>query len=310
MNLHRFCWIHIFLSLLTGVACEKVSHPKPAPMEVRVDLAPPGKIPVAFAPGVVSTADHEYSIAVSTDFEEIFFTRHINDYSHIYMLKKQKEKNYLLTMAPFSGNYADYDQAFSPDQSMLIFASDRPKAGTPFVGDIWFVTREGDGWSEARGAGHQVNTPGNEACPSLSEGGTLYFHAVYDRGMGGSDIYAADCVDGKYGKPRCLGPKVSTEEDESNAFIAPDESYILFGSNREDSLGAGDLYVCFKNDEGKWTDAINLGAPINTASFEYCPSVSPDGKFLFFTRIVEGDKRHGDIFWVDAALLHGLYPGE
>lgn len=55
------------------------------------------------------------------------------------------------------------------------------------------------------------------------------------------------------------------------------------------------MYISF-NKNGTWTKAINLGPKVNTEKTEMCPSVSPDGKYLFFHRGGEDD---GDIYWID-----------
>ena len=267
---------------------------------------PPRKTPEIFAPGIVSTLAHEYSFTVSPDGSEIFFTRHIGEYSHIYYTQIENGRWTEPRLASFSGKFADYDQCFAPDGNSIYFVSDRPRPGTPFIGDIWFVTRTKNGWSSPQNVGSPVNTDQNEACPSLTNDGTLYFHAVYPDGIGGSDIYASKFIDGKFSKPANLGSAVNSTYNDSNAFIAQDESYIIFGSGRPGDLGNGDLYISFRDKYGEWTEAIHMGDRINSEHFEYCPSVSPDGKFLFFTRIDTSLNRKGDIYWMDAGIIEEL----
>ncbi len=67
-------------------------------------------------------------------------------------------------------------------------------------------------------------------------------------------------------------------------------------SGRPDSLGQGDLCVSFAGKNGPWTNDVHLGESINTKDNEYCPQMTPDGKYFFFTR---GE----DIMWVDARVL-------
>ena len=89
----------------------------------------------------------------------------------------------------------------------------------------------------------------------------------------------------------------------AHAFIAPDESYIVFDSdNRPGGQGGeGDLYVVFRNPDGSWSDAFNLGDTINTPGTNFCPMVSPDGKYLFYAA-------SRDIYWVSAEVIHRLRP--
>jgi hypothetical protein len=66
----------------------------------------------------------------------------------------------------------------------------------------------------------------------------------------------------------------------------------------------GDLYVCFRQPDGTWTDRVSLGEPINSKALERFPTVSPDGKYLFFTRWTpEHDE---DVFWVSAGIIEQL----
>ena len=97
---------------------------------------------------------------------------------------------------------------------------------------------------------------------------------------------------------------VSTEKYEYNSFIAPDESFLIFTSHGwGDSLGEGDLYVCFRREDGTWTRARNMGPGVNSSALDYCPSVSPDGKYFFFSSRRSGNE---DIYWVDAKIIENL----
>ncbi len=80
-----------------------------------------------------------------------------------------------------------------------------------------------------------------------------------------------------------LGIPLNSSAQENDFYIAPDESYIFFSRNA--TGGAGDIYLSFKKDNGKWTNPKNLGAPINKpgAFWEYGQFVSNDNKYLFFT---------------------------
>jgi hypothetical protein len=92
-------------------------------------------------------------------------------------------------------------------------------------------------------------------------------------------------------------------------YIAPDESYLLYsmaGNTNDDST---DLFISYRMSNGKWSSGRNLGANINSpGSYDLCPKVSPNGKFLFFI-----SRRNGpdfQIFWVDAKIIEELNPKE
>jgi hypothetical protein len=64
-------------------------------------------------------------------------------------------------------------------------------------------------------------------------------------------------------------------------YMDKDESYIIFPEIKN---GAGDLYISYKKTDTSWTNPKSLGSLINTSDWEYAPYVSPDNKYLFFSR--------------------------
>jgi hypothetical protein len=79
---------------------------------------------------------------------------------------------------------------------------------------------------------------------------------------------------------------------------------MIFGSHREGGYGQVDLYVCFNDGKGNWSDAYNLGKDINTKYFDFDPYISPDEKFLFFSRREKWkDAQFSDIYWVSLKIL-------
>ena len=80
--------------------------------------------------------------------------------------------------------------------------------------------------------------------------------------------------------------------------------YMIFASvNRANGFGSGDLYVSFKDEFGKWKNAINMGEKINSKGNEICPSVSLDGKYLFYTSNRSGKSR---MYRVAAQVIENL----
>jgi len=238
--------------------------------------------------GFISTHINERDFALSPDGKEIYFTitSPRSDIQTIVYCKLLKEGEWSKPeVVSFAGTYNDLEPAFSSDGKTLYFASNRPQEGTtPKDFDIWKVTREGSGWGTPVNLGAPVNTPSDEFYPSLTKTGHLYFTASYKgQGMGREDIYRAEWKDGKFQVPQALDSAVNSKVDEFNAFISPDEDYILFTCyGRRDDAGGGDLYISEKDASGKWTQARCL-TEINSRYLDYCPYVSPDGKKLFIT---------------------------
>ncbi|MCU0439095.1 MAG: hypothetical protein MUC49_14450 [Raineya sp.] len=240
-----------------------------------------------FLPNHVSTNLYERDMALAPDGKTMYFTIQLSSgFQSIAMCTKDKKGKWTTPeIAPFSGMYSDLEPAFSPDGKKLFFASNRPITGTNHKDfDIWYIEKNGEKWSEPVNAGSSVNTSSNEFYPSVSQKGDLYFTATKDSlSVGKEDIYKAEWKNGKYANITLLDTEVNTKTYEFNAFVAPDESYIIFSSyGRKDDKGRGDLYMSIKDTNGKWRRAVNLSI-INTESLDYCPFVSPDGKTLYFT---------------------------
>ena len=152
--------------------------------------------------------------------------------------------------------------------------------------DIWYVTRKSskDSWSKPINIGSPINTSANEFYPSVTEKGDLFFTAQYKDSKGKEDIYVSRLVNGKYTKPVSLGSAVNSAKYEFNAFVAPDESFIVYTSyGRKDGFGGGDLYISRKDDKGNWLPAENLGKQINSNKIDYCPFIDISTNTLYFT---------------------------
>ncbi len=185
--------------------------------------------------------------------------------------------------ASFARRYNDIDASIAPDGSRLFFCSNRPLSGTGDPKedyDIWMCERKGDTWGEPVHLDSTVNSDRDDFYPTISKEGTLFFNSQR-AGVGTNDIYTLKFADGKFQKAEKLGPEVNTEFREYDAFIAPDESNLVFTSERS---GNADLYVSFRKRDGSWTAAKSLGIAVNGPGPEFSPFVSPDGKYLFFTK--------------------------
>jgi len=113
---------------------------------------------------------------------------------------------------------------------------------------------------------------------------------------------------------------INSDFIEYDPYVAPDESLLIFGSDRPGGYGSSDNYICFSTEEGAWTSPINLGLPFNSPSFDLCANGTPDGKYFFFTsgRTTDVDKgqigrkpdqepvEDADLYWVDFSFIDDL----
>jgi len=272
---------------------------------------PPGKTAELFAPGIISTLEMpEMCAAFTKDGKEFYYNAQNKDRWTIFMTREINGRWTKPKPMSFTAGFTDRDFAMSPDGMKIYFGSNRPhekNEGPLSALDIYMTERiDGMMWSEPKNIGTVVNSDLGENYPSVARNGNLYFFANRAGGFGGCDIYISRYIDGRFLPPENLGSAINSTQNDWDAFVAPDESYIIFSSqNREDTLGGQDLYISFRNKDGSWTVARNMGPNINSESGEICPSLSLNGKYLFFT-----SRRRGkaDIFWIDAKIVETYKP--
>lgn len=213
----------------------------------------------------------------------------LEEKSVILKILKENGEWSRVDIASFSGKYKDLEPFLSPDNLKLFFVSNRPIHADSTSSkdmDIWYVERASliSKWSQPINIGVPINTDANEFYPSIAKNGNLYFTSVGHNAIGEDDIFVSEYNNGKYSKPVGLKGGVNTKSYEYNSFISPNEDYLIFGGyNRKDGLGSGDLYISFKNDDGSWTQAKNMGDQINSKYMDFCPFVTQSGEHIYFT---------------------------
>ncbi len=100
---------------------------------------------------------------------------------------------------------------------------------------------------------------------------------------------------------RNLGPMINSRYPDFGPVITADESQIFFTSRRPGSLGEiaadgfypEDIYTAYRDENGKWQKAENIGKPINTEEHDATIALSADGRMLFIYKA----QNNGDIFF-------------
>ena len=345
MRIERLCLLAVFAvqSAHTGLSAQSQAPGGPEAIPgasgAYLGQSPPGDTPVLFAPGIVSTGMLDRDIAMMPDGSEIYFgvAGPAYAFSAIMVTRRLPDGRWTAPeVAPFVAPYParDLEAAISPDGKRLYFLSDRPPAGSdgPYGNsDIWVVDRTGGGWGEPYNLGAPVCSADQEYFPSVTRDGTLYF-TRQKKGERGNFIYRSRLVDGKYAEPEKLPGQVNAGPAQFNAFVAPDESYLIVAIvGRPDAIGRSDYYVCFRSTDDSWSEPVNLGPKINVPDAEgYSPYVTPDGKYFFFmsnrsagleqmrgrrlsrteTQRIHTSPGNGsaDTYWVEAAFIEALRP--
>lgn len=110
------------------------------------------------------------------------------------------------------------------------------------------------------------------------------------------DFYISNKINGEWTKSVPIGPPLNSNGNEGAQCISPDGQYIYFTAcNRDDGMGSCDIYYSYKKGN-TWSVPENLGEPINTGFWESQPSISSDGKTLYFTSNRKGGKGGMDIW--------------
>ncbi|MBN2415478.1 PD40 domain-containing protein [bacterium] len=205
-------------------------------------------------------------------------------------------------VAPFSGDFFDGSPSISPDGEYLFFSSARTpdQKGRNETGErtIWFTVRTGDTWSTPRPLG--IDLPGWENGTRMSGNGYLYFDA--------GDIYRIPVPPPRGAEAVRLDTNVNSAATELHPCVAPDERFIVFYSSRPGHYGSGggDLYISFRNSDGTWSKAGNLGEQFNKGHLSTSfPGLTPDGMYFFFLKLTSVPWQC-EVFWVAADVLDNL----
>ncbi len=269
---------------------------------------PPGLTAKKFNNGVLVGDKRSFNVSFSPDGKELFFSYYKGtpERPHPeYEIKTFKQVNniwYGPEVASFSGIYSDVDITFSPYGKYLFFASERPHPKSAGL-DIYYLEKKADGWSQPIFAGTEVNTVHGEVMPCLSAKGNLFFRSGRPGGFGGADIYKAEWLNGQFTNVTNLGPGVNTEYGETDPIIAQDESYIVYDTVRPEHDNIPQIYVAFKLDDDSWSKGVSLGEAVNKKEGTSAPTLSPDGKYLFFKHRQGNDR---GIHWISTEIIENL----
>ena len=138
---------------------------------------------------------------------------------------------------------------------------------------------------QPKNMGKEINSKWEEYLPSISADGSYFVftrRGPHQENIVSEDFYASIFKDGKWSVSKTLGQTLNTFGNEGAQCLSSDGKILFFTAcDREDGFGRCDIYVSFLGDEG-WSIAQNIGPSINSPHWESQPSISPDGKELYF----------------------------
>ena len=267
---------------------------------------PPGLEAVVFAPGLISIDEfHEYGGVFSPDGREFYFTRSETGEDDTIMVSRMEGGSWSAPRkAEFAGEHYTHEPCISCDGKRLFFGSQRPlpdgRTFKSFIEGyrIWAVDRAEAGWGEPYLLGSRPRE-GFLMYVSASESGNLYVGSRWGISV------IRPTADG-YSEPEDIGaPFADREGRTGHPCIAPDESFMLLDSDRAGSLGELDIFVSFRLEDGGWSDPVSLGPAVNTADNDVCPRLTPDGKFILYSK-TGSDGQSSDIYWISSEIIGGM----
>ena len=281
-----------------------------------LDQEPPGNTPEIFAPDLISTSNSlAGGVAFSSDGLLLAYKLVVPGDTwdeQIWISFEQAGRWTEPSRFPFDGQFHDWDFQFSRAEPSLYFTSKRPariQGNESRYSHIWKSVFINGGWTEPTLVEEPVNELDNySGHPSFTTDGTVYFHSQRPDGRGGTDIYRASLINGKYAEAENLGEVVNTPGQDLDPAIAPDERFLIFLSNRPNSgPTAYDLFITFRESNDKWSKPQGLYPLVgNNAGL---PGISTDGQYFFFTRYKKaGNTNDGeligmDAYWVSTAVF-------
>jgi hypothetical protein len=247
---------------------------------------PPGMVAEPFAPGVISTEGWELEGVFAPGMKEFYFTTK----------NAEGERGYIIGLRQTDNVWQKYIEL--ERRGEIVFSKD----GNRMHMAKGYRDRVGDGWSELKSIGPLLDHKElgiMRLSPSAS--GTYVI-----------DDYLTDVIrisvikDGERQKPEPMSEIVNTGKWTAHPFIAPDESYLIWDSEREGGFGESDLYISFRQEDNSWGPAVNMGEAVNSPRWDAFATVTPDGKYMLFQRGMDEENNDVDIYWVDAKIINHL----
>lgn len=188
--------------------------------------------------------------------------------------------------AHINSEYDDYHPAITVDEELFICTALVPISGSKGMQeDIFYSFKQNSQWDPRRTFPAPITTANNEGAQSISaDGSTLIFTACnLPGGKGSCDIYISYRDGAKWTTPINIGEPINTKYWESQPSLTADGRTLYFVSNRPGGFGKKDIWQSNLQDNGRWSQPVNVGATINSAEDDEAPFIHADGKTLFFS---------------------------
>ncbi|MBI2259014.1 MAG: PD40 domain-containing protein [Flavobacteriia bacterium] len=282
-------------------------------------LATPKKYRVKNLGKVVNTNEPEYSPVISLDGSALYFTSRKEWPGKESNKFRDPSTNFLPEDIYVS--YLDFDSTWTTPTKLDFCDPEQMEASISVssderriyvyqdiigAGDIFFSDLTDNKFKELNHfKARNVNTKYWEPHSSVSPDGLImYFTSDRPGGLGGRDIYKIQKLpDGTWSQPINMGPKINTPYDEDCPFLAIDNKSLYFSSNGPKSMGGFDVFLTILDNEGVWSDPINLGYPLNSTNDDVFYTTTVNGLKGYLSSFREGGYGEKDIYEIQNDFL-------
>lgn len=291
-------WPHlsslVLVLLLSTVAASAQEPPKGAEVTIAYPgETRPGPRAEIFAPGLVSNGDAHSRLAMAPNGRDVcwarFSERSGRRSAGIACISRSGGQ----WTSPYTPVFADGGMSanplFSPDGTRLYFTF-RSDGETAW--NVYYAERTESGWGPRKSDGDLLNPTS-----SFTRSGHVYFCDQLAGKPWNRGIYVARLTADGPADATALPPVINSPYIDYTPFVAPDESFLMFSSSRPSSEERMFLVISFRTPEGSWSEPRRMHDALGYPGNARFPSISPDGKYLFFC----GDD--GNFYWADMAAV-------
>jgi WD40-like Beta Propeller Repeat len=194
-------------------------------------------------------------------------------------------------------HHSTWAPCLAPDAKSIYFTRALLKQAS--TANLYRCDRTALGWGVPQVLGPPLSSPAAEWGFSLAANNSVYLASTREGGHGSGDIWHVPYVENTWSQAINIRA-INTRYSDGAPGVAPDESFLVFNFVRPRTRRGADLYLSLRQSDGTWTAPRHLGPRVNSTYLDICPHISPDKKYLFFTRSNGFDPRKysADIYWV------------
>jgi tetratricopeptide (TPR) repeat protein len=248
---------------------------------------------------IINSQFSDINPVISGDESTLVFTRKLRFYDAIFISKKVNGSwGYPENLTPyFALDGSSYSTGLSyKGDEIFVYRSDG------YDGNIYSSKLIDGKWTKLEKLNDNINTKFWESHASIStDGKILYFTSNRKDGYGGLDIYKSEkTANGDWGPAVNLGSVINSKYNEETPFITTDGKTLYFSSLGHDNMGGYDIFYSTLSDNGRWSNPVNIGFPVNTTGDDIFYVPGKDDKYAYYS-IYERDEVYGlnDIFRVE-----------